>query len=134
MYNAYISAPMGQTYNFIPPQLELVQANPNGINRMIVDEGTMYDQYQANKTPEQNLMLLADDPNIKTVVVYDQGTGQRRFDVVDMRNGQSVPNMPLPDPAFLDDTTINLKTGTARNSNINMNYPLIVTGSDLSKF
>ena len=134
MYNAYISVPMGTKYP-TPSTIDLVTAS-NGMNQYHnSNEDIMYQQYQQNKTPEQNYMLQLEDPNIKTVVVYDRGTGQRRFDVIDMRTGQSVPNMPLPDPAFLDDTNINLKTGMARNSNINMNYPLIVVGDDsINKF
>lgn len=134
MYNAYISVPMGTRYP-TPNPIDLVTQS-GGLNQFNnTNEDFMYQQYQQNKTPEQNYMLQLEDPNIKTVVVYDRGTGQRRFDVIDMSTGQSVPNMPLPDPAFLDDTNINLKTGMARNSNINMNYPLIVVGDDsINKF
>lgn len=135
LYNAYINTPIG-TYNpgSITPSMQDITLNSGNVvgidamsSPMPVDVG--YAQYQAAKTPEQNRMTaMATNPNIKTVVVYDQTTQSKKFDVVDTTTGMSIPNMPLPNPAFLDDTTVNIANGVARNSNLDTVYPLVVIG------
>lgn len=133
LYNAYINTPIG-SYNGGPitPSMQDITLNTGavvGIDMMQAPVDIGYAQYQANKSPEQNRMTtMATNPNIKTVVVYDQTTQSKRFDVVDTITGQSVPNMPLPNPAFLDDTTVNIANGVARNSNLDTVYPLVVVG------
>lgn len=133
LYNAYINTPIG-TYNPGPvtPSMQDITINTGnviGIDAMSTPVDVGYAQYQANKTPEQNRMTaMATNPNIKTVVVYDQTTQSKRFDVIDTSTGMSVPNMPLPNPAFLDDTTVNITNGVARNSNLDAVYPLVVVG------
>ena len=92
-------------------------------------EEVAYQSYLNNITPEQNRMRLERDPNIKTVVVYNQETGARYFDVIDTRTGQSVPNVAKPDDFLLDNMTINVRSGTARNSDANLDFGLIVVGN-----
>lgn len=139
LYNAYINTPIG-TYGpgLTGPTFTDIM-NPaaavTGVD--IVAPGESVDigfaQYQATKTPEQNRMTLqAINPDIKTVVVYDQATQAKRFDCIDTKTGQSVPNMPLPNPAFLDDTVVNIVNGVARNSNLDAVYPLVVVGQRTS--
>ena len=77
-------------------------------------------------TPEVNRMILESNPNIKDVVVYDQATGNKYFDVIDMTTKQSVPNVPVRDQMFLEDCTIDTKNRIARNVNLNEIYPLII--------
>ena len=81
-------------------------------------------------TPEQNRMRMESNPNIQTVVRYDQSTGQRSFDVIDTSTGMSVPNYPRPDNFLLEDTTIDIHSGIARNRNVNNVWPLILVGSN----
>ena len=81
-------------------------------------------------TPEQNRMRMESNPNIQVVVRYDQATGQRYFDVVDKVTGTSVPNYPRPDNFLLEDTTIDIHTGIARNRNINTVWPLVIEGQN----
>ena len=64
------------------------------------------------------------------MVRYDQSTGQRSFDVVDKSTGMSVPNYPRPDNFLLEDTTIDIHSGIARNRNINAVWPLLINGSN----
>jgi hypothetical protein len=144
MYNAYISTPVGANpYAFSPSPTDMVVPGGSTVNPMNVAamEQQIANQYMNNMSPEQNRMLQMENPNIKTVVVYDQATGSRWFDNIDVVTGESIPNMPIPDSSFLDDTTVNLKSGTARNSNINTDYPLIIVNgngvaprTDMSKF
>lgn len=82
-----------------------------------------------NLTPEQNRMVLEGNPNIKAVVVYNQSTGSKRFDVVDVSTGVSVPNVPRPAPFLLDDAKPDFRNGIALNSNANMSWPLVIEGT-----
>ena len=77
------------------------------------------------------MMFLKENPNIQQVVVYNQETGARYFDVIDMTTGQSVPNAEKHDTMFLEDTTIDLKNKVARNVNIGETYPLVIVGQPL---
>lgn len=81
-------------------------------------------------TPEQLAMRLEHDPNIKTVVVYDQATGGRYFDVMNIRTHESIPGMPRPNPMFMEDITLDLHNKIARNANLNETYPLIIVGNN----
>jgi len=84
---------------------------------------------QPNLTPEQNRMILEGNPNIKAVVVYNQSTGSKRFDVVDVSTGVSIPNVPRPAPFLLDDAKPDFRNGIALNSNANMSWPLVIEGT-----
>lgn len=79
--------------------------------------------------PIQQRMVLEKNPNIKTVVVYNQSTGDKWFDVVDVTTGQSIPNVPRPAQFLLDDVVPDFRNGVATNSNANMSYPLVLQGS-----
>ena len=139
MYNAYINTPIGSSYNPLAYDPQAAMMPTSMANMIRADAGGSpdgYDQFISNTTPEQNRMLMENDPNIKTVVVFDQNTGARYFDVIDTRTNQSVPNYPRPDPMFLDETTINPITGLARNTNINATWPVVNIGGNpnLDKF
>ena len=140
MYNAFISAPMGSDYNMqmAPSIMDATLAGTVGMIASEINNNTDvgYQSYLNNITPEQNRMRYENNPNIQTVVRYDQNTGGRRFDVVDVSTGMSVPNMPIPPEIVLDDLTINVRTGIARNSNTNMEFPIIMEGnySSLSEY
>lgn len=136
MYKAYVSTPVGtlpdsQIYQ-IPdgaPPVRMIDASI-GIGSMVrVGDNSQQDvgfnNYMANLTPEQNAMLMENNPNVKEVIVYDQQTGKKYFDWRDMTTGKSVPNMPIKDPMFIEDFTIDPKTRTARNLNLAMTLPVI---------
>lgn len=136
LYNAYMSVPIG-TYNggpTVPSIQDITLANGTNLQRIdilpqqVVAPDYGYNQYVNNLTPEQNRMRYEDDPNIQTVVIYDQSNGKKSFDVIDMRTGQSIPNVAKPDDFLLDDTRPDLVNKVARNSNINATYPLIIVG------
>lgn len=134
-YNAYISAPVGAQPMIMPPTMidTTMMMNPNSgiIRASIGDTQSEYDQYMDSMTPAQQMIRYENDPNIKTVVVYDASNPLNRyFDVIDMRTGQSVPNADKPDMMFMEDVTIDEYNGIARNSNLDINYPLIVINKD----
>lgn len=91
-----------------------------------------FENYKNNLTPVQKRMIAEKDPNIKTVVVYDQSTGMKYFDVVDVTTGQSIPGIQKPAEFLLDSMRVDLRNGIAVNSNANMSFPLVIIGSRAS--
>lgn len=139
LYNAYINTPVGGAPN---PALQYTSANVagninalmNGVNTVNVNEEQNFQNYMNNLSPEQNRMILGDNPNIETVVVYDPNTGEKAFEVIDTNTGLSVPNYPRPNSTLLDDTSIDVSTGIASNTNIGQNWKVVVLGDTLNKF
>lgn len=129
LYSAFLNAPVG-TYN--PPISPNVQELNVGVNDPSANINTIEmiggNAAPGSLSPEQTRMRMEGNPNIKTVVVFDQETGNRYFDVLD-ENGKSIPNYPRPDQFLLDDTTLDTASGVARNRNINQCWPLVITGS-----
>lgn len=130
IYSAFVNTPIG-SYN--PPSIQDITLGVNAINGGI----NSVDMVSVNGgndnvglTPEQNRMRMEANHNIQTVVRYDQSTGQRAFDVIDKVTGASVPNYPRPDNFLLEDTTIDVHSGIARNRNINEVWPLVVNGGN----
>lgn len=136
IYNAFVKMPISTAqggYEMLGPNIIDATLPSDNVTRVDPDGNVAsaeygYQQYLQNITPEQNRMRYEKDPNIKTVVKYDQSTGNRWFDVIDMRTGASIPNVAKPDDFLLEDMNVNLRTGTARNSNANMDFPLITVG------
>lgn len=79
--------------------------------------------------PTQQRMIMEKNPNIKTVVVYNQSTGDKYFDVVDVTTGTSIPNVERPAKFLLDDMIPDFRNGVASNSNANMSFPLVLQGT-----
>ena len=142
MYTAYINTPISSGMNpFLSqssqnsignPQLMMngIQVNSNGD----ITSAGGYDHFMQNLSPEQNRMMMEGNPNIETVVVYDQATGNKMFDVVDISTGLSVPNYPRPNSEMLADTNINFATGIASNSNLGQTWKVMVLGDPISNF
>ena len=103
----------------------IVPANPEAAQ----SSDPSFDSYKANLTPVQRKMILDNDPNIKTVVVYDQGSGNKYFDVINIQTGQSVPGVTRPAEFLLDNMRIDARNGIAVNSNVNQSYPLVIVGN-----
>ena len=145
MYNALISTPIGgqtgiSTAGLVGPStLEMTYAGaknqtmpPNIITGTSNEEDTGYQNYMANRTPAQNLMMADVNPNIQQVYVYNKATGQSYFDVIDVTTGQSHPEIDRLDASFLEDTHPDFSTGIATNTNIGESYPIITVGNDTS--
>lgn len=144
MYNAFMSVPVGTYKPQLGPSIQDVTLPKNTNLSTIdiiasrsagdtsIDPG--YQQYLANMTPEQNRMRYENDPDVQTVVVYDQSSGRKWFDVINVRTGASIPNIAKPDDFLLEDTRPDLANGVARNSNINVTYPLKVVGEKSSLY
>ena len=134
MYNAFINTPVNTGMQLAPPIIDMTLSGNDivraEVGASIADAG--YSSYINNLSPEQNRMIMEKNPNIKTVVKYDQSTGNKWFDVIDVTTGVSVPNMPVPSDIILQDTQVSVARGVARNANIDTTYPLIVLGSSES--
>lgn len=128
MYKAFISTPVG-TYNApaMPSPVDITSIGMNSVVRAdIVDNADQYVQQFNTVTPEQNMMLLEDNPDVSTVVKLDDVTGQMMYDVINMQTGESVPNTTKPDPMFLDNLILDRYNKVARDRNLNRVYPLII--------
>lgn len=132
LYKGFISNPQNMpqpvTYPEIPMDMYgsgIVRADvidPN--SGQISDAGYM--SYIGNLTPEQNMMRYENNPDIQTAVIYDASTGAKFFQVVNIKTGEAIPNVPVPDPMFMEDTTLDLDSKIAKNINLKTSYPIIV--------
>lgn len=91
-----------------------------------------YDEYIRNLNPVQKRMILEHNPDVKTVVRYNKITQNKRFDVVNIRTGESIRDVDLPGEFKLDGIRIDLVNGIAKNKDTNEIYPLIVEGSPIN--
>lgn len=137
MYNALIQTPIGGGGNpFGMPSSQDITLG-TGLVRSSMDASDMgYNQFINNPTPEQATVMASNNPNIKTVVVYDEyaPVGQNvRFDVIDSTTGQSVPNVPRPDSMFLNDVKLEPELGIAVNNSLGQTYDLISPNSNVNQ-
>lgn len=130
IYSAFVNAPMGSYNPMGNPNIQELTLGINNPSGNVSGVEMVVPRQAQALTAEQNRMRMESNPNIQTVVRYNQTTGQRMFDVVDKMTGMSVPNYPRPDNFLLDDTTIDVHTGIARNRNINTVWPLMIEGSN----
>lgn len=143
LYNAFITNPGNVQGASLGPSAinaavvgtPIVRANTsqNGSGEnsgQMMDAG--YLNYVSNKTPEQRMMYLESNPNIKQVVVYDASNGNKFFQVMNMATGEAVTGVPVRDQMFMEDTTIDLKNRIARNTNLNETYPLVVINDSVT--
>lgn len=128
IYSAFVNTPIG---NYIAPSMQDLTLGVNAPNAGIssIEMVAPGMNGPSTLTPEQNRMRMESNHNIQVVVRYDQSTGQRAFDVIDKSTGASIPNYPRPDNFLLEDTTIDIHTGIARNRNINEVWPLVISGN-----
>lgn len=141
IYQAFIQNPQNTAPQYQMPMIDpaimgsgIVRANmtPDMLNnpgQPIMDAG--YLNYVANMTPEQNMMRYEGNPDVKQVVVYDAQTGAKFFQVMNVRTGEVIPNVPVYDQMFMEDTTLDLKTKIAKNINLNESFPIIVLNDNI---
>ena len=142
MYNAFVSAPVSTNRVQLGPteqQLSLPGSGVQSVSRIVrgteVAPGSGdpgFDTYMRNLSPEQNLMLYENNPDVKLCVVYNKATGDRSFQVMNVKTKEVIPNVATKDPMFLDDTVLDTRRGIARNTNLGESYPLIIVGDEES--
>ena len=131
LYDAFVNMPMGGGPNVLGPSMQdMMISSGSNLPRMAL--GGIDDQamWEANLNPAENRMLLEAKGAIDTVVVYDNATGNRYYDVIDKATGQSVPNVDKPSDNTLYELDINIRGGFAKDQNRNVTYPLIVLNAD----
>lgn len=129
MYAAFVSTKTTPASQFVPPPTP-IEMTVGGYNMVPATAGNYedigYKNYLSNLTPEQNAMLLENNPDIKEVVVYDKASGNKYFQWRNVKTGETVSNMPDTDPMFLDDTSIDPVRKVATNINMNKTWPVVV--------
>lgn len=133
MYNAFVNAPMGNM-NTLPAGFNVPAHILNGNGGIPVTpqgftEDQMYESFVNNPSPEMSAIAMERNPNIKIVVVYNQETQDKYFDVVDVTTGQSVPGIERPSEKLLNHMDINIREGIARNLDANLMYDLVLVGN-----
>lgn len=88
-----------------------------------------FENYKESLTPTQKRMIVGNDPNVKAVVVYDQSTGNKWFDIVNIQNGLSIPGVERPAEFLLDDMKLDFRNGLATNAKANLSYQLVIIGN-----
>ena len=138
LYKAFITNPQMQATGPSLPQMQsmpmindgsmmgssIIRANVDNSGQ-IMGGDQAYLNYMSNLSPEQNLMLYEQNPNVKQVVVFDHATGNKFFQMMDMSTGQAIPNLPVYDQEFMADTTLDLAKGIAKNLNLNETFPIV---------
>ena len=144
IYQAFIQNPqnMAPQYQMSPIQNIDPAIVGSGIIRTNINQSDLsptggnmdlgYLQYMANLTPEQNMMRYEGDPNVKQVVVYDASSGAKFFQVMNLATGEVIPNVPVYDQMFMEDTTLDLKKGVATNINLNESFPIVTINNEVT--
>lgn len=128
-YQAFVNTPVGSMgYTPLGPTPAQLTLNNSNMNQIEAGNTGGFDNYLNNMTPQQHMMALESNPNVKQVVVYNERTGQRYFEVMDLSTMQPVPNTDKMDIMLIDEFELDLKNKVARSINMNITMPLIVIG------
>lgn len=137
MYNAYVNTPVGlvsvpdgfnvSQSTFNSPSLSALPINSVSQVQQVDDPG--YNQFINTPSPMMSSIMLEKNPNLKTVVVYNQETQDRFFDVIDTNTGMSVPGVERPGEFLLDRMQIDVRNGSAKNIDAGLSYPLMIIGN-----
>lgn len=124
--NANVSIPASYT-NLAHSNAVAVGVNVDG-TPIIQNSDPGFENYMRNLTPQQNAMLMEKNPYVETVLVYDQSSQNKWFEVIDTRTGMPVPNMELPNDFVKDGCVVDIRKGIARNASLNQTYKLKLVG------
>lgn len=131
MYDAFINTPISMGRGVLAPPMQDMMMVDSAIPQAALGS-TMSEQaaWEQSLDPAQNRMILEAKGAVETIVVYDNATGNRWFDVVDKVTRQSVPNVERPDNSYIYDIDINVRGGFAKDSMRNKIYPLLVLNAE----
>jgi hypothetical protein len=132
LYDAFVNTPVGVGVAGLGPSMQdmIISGSGQDIDRTSIGLADNQANWEQSLDPANNRMLLEARGNIETVVMYDESTGNRWFDVVDKQTRQSVPNVERPDNTYIYDLDINIHGGYAKDSNLSKVYPLVVVNAD----
>ena len=135
MYRAYVNTPVGTIPNMpsmVVPTSSLnspVGTVPINTPTTISQEDAGYDAFINGNSPEMTAIMFEKNPNLQTVVVYNQTDQSKWFDIIDVTTGQSLPNIPRPPEKLLENMHIDIMNGTAKNIQTDQIYPLVLVGN-----
>lgn len=134
LYDAFVNTPIGGGPSMLGPSMQdIVAGGMNGPSVPMMSIGNDQQAWESNLDAAQNRMVLEAKGAIETIVMYDQNTGNRWFEVVDKITRQPIPNVEKPDNSYIYDLDINVRGGFAKDGNRGVNYPLVVVnGNDTS--
>lgn len=126
-YRAFVNMPVG-AYNMptIGPSSQDLTINSGNIRGIEVGGDAGYENYVRNMTPQQHMMALEGNPDIKEVIMYEQRTGRRWFEVINIRTGEVIPNSDKTDMMLIDEFELDLNKKIARSINMGISMPLVV--------
>ena len=126
LYNAFVNTPIGMGPGILGPSVQDTMLIGGGQDLARAAIGGDQAAWEQTLDPAQSRMLLEAKGAIETVVVYDESTGNRWYDVVDKNTRQPVPGVEKPDASYIYELDINVRGGFAKDSNRNVVYPLVV--------
>lgn len=126
LYDAFINTPIGGGRVMLGPSAQdmVMAGGAPDLARMSIGGDQI--AWEQGLDPAQNRMLLEAKGSIDTVVMYDEASGNRWFEIVDKVTRQPIPNVEKPDSSYIYDLDINIRGGYAKDGNRNIVYPLVV--------
>lgn len=133
MYNAFIHTPVssGMTLGGVSMQDLTTQNNININTSTGMDDESGFDNYMNTLNPAQKLMMYENDPDVKQVVMYDEGSGSRWFEIMNTRTGEVIQGADKHDMMFMEDTVLDLNNDIAKNLNLGETYPIVRVGNSV---
>lgn len=104
----------------------VTESNPNDQNFMDRSNDPQFNNYVENLTPVQKRMILEHNPDIHTVVIYNQSSGTKRFEVMNVKTKQILQGVDKPGDFLLDGIQIDTINAIAKNKDTNEIYPLVI--------
>lgn len=141
-YNAFVSMPvsanpLGYSTPIGPNTSDLTLMGANMLaNAIGANPDTGYNNYLMNMRPEQAMMMYENNPDIKQVVLYNQDTFQKSFEIMNTKTGEILQGLPKRNTSmYMPDTVIDINNKVARNVNLDEVYDVVIVGKgDLSQY
>ena len=136
LYDAFVNTPIGTGIthaSLLGPNMQDMMMSGSTLPVMSIgaaEDNTAWEQAQ---DPATKRMILEAKNAIDTVVMYDEATGNRWFEVIDKATGQPMMGVEKPDNSNIYDLDINIHGGYAKDNHLHRTYPLVViSGGDSS--
>lgn len=128
MYNAFVSMPVSSGVQ-LGPAVQDISTIGRGVNTSGIDDG--FNSYMQNLSPAETLMMYENDPDVQQVVMYDEATGAKWFEIMNMRTGEIIKNADKHGNIIMEDTVLDLNNNIAKNINIGESYPIVRVGKSV---
>ena len=136
MYDAFVNTPIGtgMTHSaLLGPGVQDMMMPGSNLPVMSIGNSEDTAAWEQAQDPAMKRMILEAKGAIDTVVMYDEATGNRWFEVIDKATGQPMMGVEKPDNSNIYDLDINIHGGYAKDNHLHRTYPLIViSGGDSS--